>query len=199
VELFKACKIGKERIGGETASDLLARTATRTLAVTTAAISGEGSGLPAPIRKPLQTARGLALMIYLFVWHALSRQRAGSLIATAALAAGAALVAVGLLVEIPGILMVIGLGLLLGAVALALLRGKLKRLIGALLLGFAIGLAPTVIRWISDDKGVDDFVDRVEPLVVVLGLLVAAYLLGRMSVEWPERAPRQAQVDSPGP
>ncbi len=67
VELFKACKIGKEKIGGETASDLLARTATRTLAVTTAAISGESSGLPGPIRKPLQTVRGLALMIYLFV------------------------------------------------------------------------------------------------------------------------------------
>ena len=199
VELFKACKIGKEKIGGETSSDLLARTATRTLAVTTAAISGEGSGLPAPIRKPLRTIRGLALMIYLFVWNALSRQRAGSLIATAALAAGAALLGIGLLVEIPGVLMVIGLGLLLGAVALALLRGKLKRMIGVLVLGFAIGLAPTVARWISDDEGFDDFVDRVEPLVVVLGLLVAAYLLGRMSVVWPERTTGGSQVTSPGP
>ena len=112
--------------------------------MTTAAVSGEGSGLPKPVRGPLRTMRGLALMVYLFVWHALSRQRAGALIATAALAAGAALVGVGLVVDIPGILMVIGLGLLLGAVALALLRGKLWRLIGALLIGFAIGLAP---RW----------------------------------------------------
>jgi hypothetical protein len=87
--------------------------------------------------------------------------------------------------------MVIGLGLLLGAVALALLRGKLKRMIGALVLGFAIGIAPRVVDWITDDKGVEDFIARIEPLVVVLGLLVAAYLLGRMSVEWPER------VDSP--
>ena len=83
--------------------------------------------------------------------------------------------------------MVIGLGLLLGAVALALLRGKLKRLIGALVIGFAIGIAPRVVDWITDDQGVEDFIARIEPLVVVLGLLVAAYLLGRMSVEWPER------------
>jgi hypothetical protein len=138
-------------------------------------------------------------MIYLFVWNALSRQRAGSLIATAALAAGAALLGIGLLVEIPGVLMVIGLGLLLGAVALALLRGKLKRMLGVLVLGFAIGLAPTVARWISDDKGFDDFVDRIEPLVVVFGLLVAAYLLGKMSVVWPERKTGQSQVTSPGP
>ena len=187
MELFKACKIGKEKIGGETASDLLARTATPDAGRDDRGHQRRELGAAGPIRKPLQTVRGLALMIYLFVWHALSRQRAGALIATAALAAGAALVGVGLLVQIPGILMVIGLGLLLGAVALALLRGKLKRLIGALVIGFAIGIAPRVVDWITDDQGVEDFIARIEPLVVVLGLLVAAYLLGRMSVEWPER------------
>ena len=198
-KLFGECKVGQEKIGDETSSDLLARTATQTLAVATSALSGESSGLPQPVREPLRTARGLALMIYLFVRHALSRQRAGSLNATAALAAGAALVGVGLFVDIPGILMVIGLGLLLGAVALAALRRKLWRLIGVLLLGLLIGIAPRVADWITDDStGVDEFVARIEPVVVVAGLLVAAYLLGRMSVEWPERATGQAQVDVAG-
>jgi patatin-related protein len=187
-KLFGECKVGQEKIGNETSSDLLARTATQTLAVATSALSGEASGLPKPVREPLRTARGLALMIYLFVLNALSRQRAGSLYATAALAAGAALVGVGLFVDIPGILMVIGLGLLLGAVALAALRRKFWRLIGVLLLGLAIGIAPRVADWLTDDStGVDEFVARIEPVVVVAGLLVAAYLLGRMSVVWPER------------
>ena len=56
VELFKACKIGKEKIGGETASDLLARTATPTLAVTTAAI--ERRELGAAEARPQAAADG---------------------------------------------------------------------------------------------------------------------------------------------
>ena len=39
----------------------------------------------------------------------------------------------------------------------------------------------------TDDEGVEDFIARIEPAVVVIGLLVAAYLLGRISVDWPER------------
>jgi hypothetical protein len=187
VELFNACRVGQEVIADETASDLLARTATRSVAVTTAAASGSGAGMPKLLAGPLRTLRGLALMIYLFVRHALSRQRAGALLATGALFAGAALVGVGLFVDIPGVLMVIGLGLLLGAIGLALLRKKLLRLLGALVVGFLIGISPTVADWLTDSKEVSDFADRVQPVVVVAGLLVAAYLLGRMSVEWPER------------
>jgi patatin-related protein len=188
VELFNRCKVGQELIGNETGSDLLARTATRSAAVTTAAASGEGGGMPKLVAGPLRTLRGLALMIFLFVRHALAGQRAGALLATGALFAGAALLGVGLLVDIPGVLMVIGLGLLMGAITLALLRGKLLRLLWALVLGFLIGISPTVADWIIDSEQLSDWVDRVQPIVAVLGLLVAAYLLGRMSVEWPERA-----------
>ncbi len=186
VALFKACKVGQEQIGDETASDLLARTATQTLAVATSAVSGESSGLPRPVRGPLRTLRGLALMIYLFVRHALSRQRAGALIATAALGAGATLVGVGLFVQIPGVLMIIGLGLLLGAVGLALLRGALLKLLGALAVGFLVAITPRVVGWIADSEDVWNVVDRIEPIVVVGGLLVAAYLIGRLSVRWPD-------------
>ena len=95
------------------------------------------------------------------------------MIATAALAAGAALVGIGLLVEIPGILMVIGLGLLLGAVALALLRRKVWRLIGVRA-RLRVGLA----RDRAGGRG-SMTSSTASSRSLVVGLLVAAYLLGR--------------------
>ena len=133
-----SARSARRRSATRPASDLLARTATQTLAVATSALSSETSGLPKPVREPLRTARGLALMIYLFVRHALSRQRAGSLYATAALAAGAVLVGVGLFVDIPGDPHGRSASACSSAPsALAALRRKLWRLVGVLLLGLA--------------------------------------------------------------
>jgi patatin-related protein len=194
VELFGGCAVGQQRIADETGSDLLARTSTRTAAVTTAAASGTSSGLPRRVRPLLRSVRGLALMVYLVVRHALERHRAGAMLVTGAFFAGAALVGVGLLVDIPGILMVLGLGALLGAVVLASRRGELRAALGGLAAGLAVAAAPRAFIWIwdlfDDDEGrageVADFVERIEPVVVVGGLLLAALVLGRVSVEWPE-------------
>ena len=124
VKLFSACRLSDETIGAESGSDLLARTATTTLAVTTSAAGGEASGLPKVVRRPLKALRGLGLMIYLVVRHALEGHRAGAMLVTGALFAGAALVGVGLVVSIPGVLMLAGLGAILGAVFLAAWRRK---------------------------------------------------------------------------
>jgi hypothetical protein len=52
-------------------------------------------------------------MIYLVVRYALEGSRFGAMLVSAGLFAGAALVGVGLVVDIPGILMVAGLGAML--------------------------------------------------------------------------------------
>ena len=122
-------------------------------------------------------------------------QRAGAVLASGALFAGAALVAVGLFVEIPAVLMVIGLGLLMGAIGLALLRKKVWPLLGALALGLVIGISPTVAAWLTDSKKVSDFADDYQAVFVVAGLLVAAYLLGIMTVEWPKRPDEHRERD----
>ena len=67
MRLLGACRLGDETLGAESGSDLLARTATTTLAVTTSAAGGEASGLPKVVRRPLKALRGLGLMIYLVV------------------------------------------------------------------------------------------------------------------------------------
>jgi len=72
IALFAACEVGQEKLVAEAGSDLLARTATRTLAVATSALSGERSGLPKLVRPPLRALRGLALTLY-FVVHARSK------------------------------------------------------------------------------------------------------------------------------
>ena len=195
VKLFGACKVGEQRIADETGSDLLARTATRTLAVTTAAAGGDRSGLPDRVRPALRTLRGLGLMIYLVVRHALVRHRAGAMLVTGALFAGAALVGVGLLVDIPGILLVIGIGAMLAAVALAAYRQRALWALIALVIGLLVALAPRIFMWIwdlvDDDEhragDVIDFAERVEPVFVVGGFAIAALILGAVSVEWPER------------
>ncbi|MEJ7784622.1 MAG: patatin-like protein [Solirubrobacteraceae bacterium] len=67
IALFAACEVGQEKLAAEAGSDLLARTATRTLAVATSALSGDRSGLPKLVKPPLRVLRGLALTLYLAV------------------------------------------------------------------------------------------------------------------------------------
>ena len=196
VELFRACKVGEERIVDETASDLLARTAAQTVAVAAAALSGDRSGLPTRLRSPLKALRGLTMMMFLFVRHALAKQRAGATLATGALFAGAAVIGVGLIVKIPGVLMVLGVAALLGAVAVASLKKRLCKVLVALATGFVVALLPRLAGWITDaidndEKRADDvwkLVDRVEPVFVIAGLLFA-----------PDRSPQAQHSLTGGP
>jgi hypothetical protein len=147
-----------------------------------------------------------AVMMYLFVRHALARQRWGATLATGALFAGAAVIGVGLVVDIPGILMLLGAGALLGAVGVAAVKRRAGKIVGALVLGLLVAVLPRLVGWIwdlfdDDEQRADNlwkFIDRIEPVVVVGGLLVAAYLLGRISVEWPERGEDQP-AEGPNP
>jgi hypothetical protein len=184
IALLGACRVGEERIGEETGSDLLARTATRSVAVGASALSGQASGLPELAQRPTKALRGLALMVYFIVRYALEGSRAGATIVTAGLFAGAAFVAVGMLVDIPGLLMVFGLGAMLAAVVLAAWRGNLSAALGALVLGLLVALLPKIGDWTSDTIGHDQ-VERWQPLFVVAGLLVAAFILGLASFAWP--------------
>jgi hypothetical protein len=67
------------------------------------------------------------------------------------------------------------------------MRERLLKVLGALVMGFVVATAPRVVGWIADSRDVSNVVDRIEPIVVVAGLLLAAYLLGGMSVRWPRR------------
>jgi patatin-related protein len=203
VKLFAACRLSDETLGAESGSDLLARTATTTLAVTTSAAGGEASGLPTVVRRPMKALRGLGLMVYLVVRHALEGHRAGAMMVTGALFAGAALVGVGLVVSIPSVLMLAGLGAILGAVFLAAWRRKFWGLALVVVIGVVIALVPRIIGGWAWDWIDDDAVDTWEPVSVVVGLLVAALVLGAISIDWPpmRRNPPESEpepVTSPG-
>lgn len=187
ISLFHACEVGQEKLTAESGSDLLARTATRALAVTASAISGTGSGLPKLAQRPLRALRGLALMLYLVVRYALEGSRAGALIATAGLTAGATLVGVGLVVDIPGVLMVVGLGAMFAAVALALWRGRWIVPLVAGIVAVLVGLSPQALG----ERGLDwidaGAVEGAQPVAAVAGLLLGAFILGWASFGWPQR------------
>jgi hypothetical protein len=109
------------------------------------------------------------------------------------LAGGAALPAVGLLVRIPGILLVLGVGLVLGGIVLAAYRKKWKIPWAPVVIAAVIAVSVRVTIWIWD--GLDDgttrpgwvaFLERIEPVVVVAGLLIGAHLLGRSAIRWPD-------------
>ena len=194
VALFLRCQIGKERLPGESGSDLLARVVSRAFAVGTAAASGASMGLPLRAQRGLSALRGVALVFHLFVSHALARTRAGASVAAAALAAGAALVAVGLLVRIPGILLVMGAALLLAGIVLAAYRRRWKipwtPLVWAALIAASVRIA--IWTWNAIDDGDRRpgwlaLLERMEPVVVVAGLVLGAHLLGRAAIHWPEK------------
>ena len=197
VSLFQRCLIGQERLPAESGSDLLARVVSRALAVGTAAASGASMGLPLRAQRVLHALRGIALVLHLFVAHALARTRAGASLAAAALVAGAALVAVGLLVRIPGILLLLGAALLLGGIVLAAYRRRWKVPWTAIVAAALIVVSVRVAAWTWD--AIDDgsqrpgwlaLLERMEPVVVVAGLVVGAHLLGKTAVHWPEKERR---------
>lgn len=199
IRLFNACRVGTEKLTGESGSNLLARTATRTLAVATSAFSGTRSGLPKLVHGPMKALRGLGLMLYLVVRYALEGSRFGAMLATGGLFAGAAIVGVGLVVDIPGIVMVIGLGAIFGALFLALWQRKwIVALVAAPAAGLLVGLAPHfiggwIVDWINDDA-----IENATPVSAVAGLLVGAFILGRASIDWPkQKKPDPAEANRP--
>jgi len=197
IALFGACRVGEEKLAGETGADLLARTGTRTVAVATSAVSGTSSGLPKLVQRPMKALRGLGLMIYLVVQYALEGSRFGAMLATGALFAGAALVGAGLVADLPGILMLVGLGAIFGAVLLAI-RRHWKTAAAALLVGLLIGWSLRIVDGIWDCIS-DKALDRWQPVFTVAGLLIGAYVLGRASFEWPKaRRSADAEPTRPG-
>lgn len=180
IRLFGACQLGQEKIADETGSNLLARTATRTMAVATAAFSGQGSGLPKRAQGPMKTLHGLGLLVYFVVRYALEGSRFGAMLATAALFVGATLVGVGLVIHLPGILMVVGLGAVVAALFLALWRGGWAVALGAGVLGLLVAVLPHIVG--MNDKAVE----RWQPVFVVARLLILAFILGRASFHWPK-------------
>lgn len=193
VPLFKLCQVGKERLPAEQGSDLLADTVSHTMAVGAAAISGELSGLPLHAHRYLRALRGIALVFHLFVSNALAGTRAAGTVAAAMLTAGAALVGVGLVVRIPGILLVLGVGLVLGGIVVAAYRRQWQLPWSAILVAAALSLAVriTIWGWETIDDGHERpgwvaFLERIEPVMVVLGLVVGAHILGKSAVRWPK-------------
>ena len=194
VPLFLACDVGTEKLAAEQGTDLLAETVSQSLAVGTSAVSGEHAGLPLRAQRFLRALRGFALVFHLFVSHALAGTRAGGTAAAAMLAAGAALVGVGLIVRIPGILLVAGVALVLGGIVVAAYRHRWQIPWPAILTAAAIALAVRVTIWmwgaLDDGQGRPGwiaFLERIEPVTVVLGLVVGAHILGRSAIRWPMR------------
>jgi hypothetical protein len=181
VPLFKACDVGTVKLRAEQGSDLLAQTVSQTLAVSTSAVSGKHAGLPARLQRFLRSLRGFALVFHLLVSQALAGTRAAGTIAAAMLAAGAALVGVGLLVRIPGILLVVGVALALGGILLAAYRHRWQIPWKAIVVAAVLAMGVRIAIWIWD--AIDDgqgrpgwvaFLERIEPVTVVLGLVVGA-------------------------
>ena len=195
VPLFKRCDVGRERLAAEQGTDLLAETVSQSLAVGTSAISGKNAGLPGRAQRYLQSLRGFAMVFHLLVSYALAGTRAGGTAAAAMLAAGAALVGVGLLVRIPGILLVAGVALILGGIVIAAYRRKWQIPWRAILVAAALAMGVRIAIWIWDafDDGQDRpgwvaFLERIEPVTVVLGLVVGAHILGRSAIRCPPPA-----------
>ena len=200
VPLFKRCDVGRERLAAEQGSDLLAETVSQSLAVGTSAMSGKYAGLPGRAQRYLRSLRGFAMVLHLFVSQALAGTRAGGTVAAAMLAAGAALVGVGLLVRIPGILLVAGVALILGGIVVAAYRHRWQIPWFAILTAAVLAMGVRIAIWIWD--AIDDgqgrpgwvaFLERIEPVTVVLGLVVGAHILGKSAIRWPPPRGRLGQ------
>jgi patatin-related protein len=91
--LFRACRVGEERIADEVGSDMFTLTAAQAMAVGISAGSGAKGGL-GPLRGILRSVRNLFLALYVLARSAV-RGRGGFALATVLLAIGGAIIAVG--------------------------------------------------------------------------------------------------------
>ena len=190
VELFQSCKIGSEKISEDEASPLMARTASQTAAVLTAAVSGKHSGMGRRAIKVRRGVRGVGLAVYLLIRNALIGTRPGAMAVTAAMAAGGALLAIGLLAGHSGA-QAFGAFLVLGGLGAAALRGKWLPA-AAVLVGAAIlALLPRIVVEILDSQDADDALASFEGIWIVLVLVVAAVVLGNLSIVWPREDPHK--------
>lgn len=193
VELFRHCKIGGERVEMD-GSVLMARTASHTAAVTTAAVGGRYSGLGTRALRLRRSVRGIGLALFLMVRNAMAGTRIGAMAVTGALAAGGALLAIGLLAGHGGA-QVLGAVLLLAGLGAAGLRNRWKGALAGMLVAAVAAAAPRVAVLIADwrtakegePKWAYDALDTFEPIWVVLWLVLGAVWLGTRSIVWPPR------------
>jgi patatin-related protein len=128
VQAFEACDVGQEKIGKELGSDRFTQVTTAGAAVAGSVLAG---ALPRVklLNPTLSAIRGVLLTLYLLARGVTEKSRTGNFLATLALAVGGAFVAIYLVgTRVPGLLLLLGVGVLIAGAMLAILRNRLLRL-----------------------------------------------------------------------
>lgn len=198
--LFPRCRVGEEKIMQESGSDLFTTTVTTAAAIGVTALSGAASGLPKIGQALVAAFRTPVLWLWVMARNAVSTHRTGFALLVSLLAAGGALLAVSALanVALPGVLAGLGTLLLLAGVAQALLRLKVRRGLGVILLIVLVVAAFLAVPSILVDAliepkptGALSWVRRVvPPTFAVIGLVLAGVLLGLVHAREPKRRSR---------
>jgi patatin-related protein len=169
--LFRACKLGLERMVDERGSDLFTQTTATAASVGVSTATGARSGLPRILRAGLAGLRGVVLLIYALLFSAVRGSRTAFAASVFSLAVGGALLGLALFdVDVPGILLAIGASLLFFGFYLAFIRSPAWALLG--LVPLAASIAISVVQGDAGWKNVW------LPLAVVGGSVLTAVVLG---------------------
>jgi patatin-related protein len=182
IDAFMDCPVGCERIDVEVGGDLLTAVATSALAVTGSVVGGAFAKVK-PLRPVLATLRGILLALYLLARGLATGSRSSTFAVALALGVGGALVALFLLgVTAPGALVVAGASLVIGGIALGLLRRTWVRVVGV----FVVFAAATAGYWLIHKWEQDESWVRAVSSIIAIALMAAA----AMALGWPRRVPR---------
>jgi hypothetical protein len=170
IDLFKACRVGEEKLSQEVGSDMFSTTSTKGTAAAIATASGPKAGI-GPLRALFGSMRGLSLALYSLTRGAVETSSTKVALITGAIVLGAVVVAFEAVDKFDSLRVVNGIALLLLVAGLA--AASIRTLWPVQVLGIALGTlagfllivvaAPTQSLW-----GL---------VVVVVGSLVIVALL----------------------
>ena len=184
--LFLDARIGEERIGKETGTDLLASTASTAAAVMVATLDIPQVKL-GPVRTVLRSLRAVTLTLYALVYGSVAGSRIGAAAVNLALCAGGALLALSLLSDsAPPILTAVAAVLVVAGVAAAALRSKLW----VLALAFGVPLVVLVAAVLAGGAA-STVRDEAPVIVTVVGFILATALLGSVRIPYRPLALRR--------
>jgi predicted acylesterase/phospholipase RssA len=172
IHLFRASKVGTERLAEEAATDLFAATTSKAAAVASALVTGKANPF-ARLRRLLTPLRGLALVLYVLARNATEGGRVGRTLVPTLCGVGGALLALALVTREPApIFLLLGLTLLGAGLILAALRQRL--LVGLTVSALVVALPLIVGLWLGLRPQVGDVVG----VLVVAAGVAGGLLLG---------------------
>jgi patatin-related protein len=189
LELFRLCRVGRERVVDESHSNRFARTVGDATGITVSAARGARSGLPGPMRVMLSSLRGFALTLWILIRSAVEENQWAAVVTTGLLAVGGAMLAVVILAENPpDVFALLGAALLAGGLLVASIRVGAGWTIVAVLIALLIVFFPFVTEWslrTFDSPPRTKMLDWLEQhrddlsqALIVVGLVVGSMTLG---------------------